>query len=157
MNNWEVYKLLAHVRPPVTKAPVSSLPLTLSFSQSPSTKCYFYSTQPTAWPASLPLVIFGTKPLTLLRNRSATPDSGPMFLVCPRRLEPKTHTQFRTDKVVCKEWEFFPPWANLGITTSECTLATSIVVVVLSIWGISELYGLLIKHADCWVLPSERI
>lgn len=33
MNNWEVYKLLAHVRPPVTKAPVSSLPLTLSFSQ----------------------------------------------------------------------------------------------------------------------------
>lgn len=109
MNNWEVYKLLAHVRPPVTKAPVSSPPLTLSFSQSPSTKCYFYSTQPTAWPASLPLVIFGTKPLTLLRNRSATPDSGPMFLVCPRRLEPKTHTQFRTDKVACKEWEFFPP------------------------------------------------
>lgn len=56
MNNWEVYKLLAHVRPPVSKVLTScSSRLTLSRPQSLFMKYFSQFLLPTALPTSLPL------------------------------------------------------------------------------------------------------
>lgn len=54
MNNWEVYKLLAHVRPPVSKVLANCSPhLILSHPQFPFTKCFSQFLLPTALPTSL--------------------------------------------------------------------------------------------------------
>lgn len=68
MNNWEVYKLLAHVRPPVSKVLASYSPyFTLACPQSPSVKCFsqFLVPQPSRF---LCLTItFSAESLTLQR------------------------------------------------------------------------------------------
>ena len=59
MNNWEVYKLLAHVRPPVSKVLASCcLPLAVSLLHPPTVKRSPQSTQPSALLTSLPTCLF---------------------------------------------------------------------------------------------------
>lgn len=59
MNNWEVYKLLAHVRPPVSKVlACCCLPLAVSLPHPSIGKRSPQSTQPSALLTSLPAFVF---------------------------------------------------------------------------------------------------
>lgn len=67
MNNWEVYKLLAHVRPPKSKVLASCcLPLALFLPHPPIMKRAPQSTQPSALLTSLPACVFSAETRTPL-------------------------------------------------------------------------------------------
>lgn len=68
MNNWEVYKLLAHVRPPVSKVLPSYSPcFTLACPQSPSMKCFSQLLVPQPFQLLCPTITHSAESLTLLR------------------------------------------------------------------------------------------